>query len=116
MPLKLPSKRAVPAFFLPSPLPLLPTASIASVLDGHSDPAEEYVEALALNDRATTEDDAPIAEEIRVVCCCGDNCDVGQDAEEEPDCYCYSCGGYCHENCCIMIGKRNSCNNCAAGV
>jgi len=113
---KLPSKRAVPDFFLPSPLPLLPTASIASVLDGHSDPAEEYVEALALNDRATTEDDAPIAEEIRVVCCCGDNCDVGQDAEEEPDCYCYSCGGYCHENCCIMIGKRNSCNNCAAGV
>jgi len=59
---------------------LLTAPNVALALDNPTnDPSEEDMEASALDNR-TVEEDAPIAEEVRV-CCCGDNC-INEEEEE----------------------------------
>ena len=98
---ELPPKRAVPTFFLPASLPPLPTLTIESALVecASTASAKGVVEAGALDNRVAKEG-APIAEKVGV-CCCGGNCELRDEELEEPDNYCYSCGGYCHDVCCI---------------
>ena len=93
---------------------LLPAPNVASALDNPTnDPSEEDMEASALDNR-TAEEDAPIAEEVRV-CCCGDNC-INEDEEEGLECDCYLCGQYCHDVCSSIIDQQSTYNKCKLGL
>ena len=53
-------------------------------------------------------------EETRA-CCSGDKCRKGEE-EEEPEYFCYSCGGYSHYACHSIVESKTICNKCASGV